>query len=722
MGGTPKPHGSTVTAKTAAMAGGRPDFTGDLRIATVIVDAQGRISYFSPQAEELTGFKRSEVIGRDLRVLTSTSAAFDTERFLRSPRSGAPEIQQIRRADGGSRTVILYRHPVPQPVGPPALLLQGIDAAAQATGDAGLAILNAFFQQSTMGFAILDPQLRFIAVNDTLAAYHHRDAEDHIGRNLREVHDSTDMDVYLSLLRAVLKTGKPVTNLHIPGRPTAEPGAEQVWSVSWYRLTEPPATPIGLCGVISDITRSDQATLDAARSRSRLALLNRIGARQDTTLDFRTAAQNLAETLTNEFADLASVDLVHDILAGEAPPDFIEDDTLISRVGASARQTSQDIETLLGTTNPRPVSHTSAFAAVLAANQPRLFQVPPAAQLPSALLRNPERASAMGALHNASMLIAPLRARNMTLGALTCARFEGREPFDDEDLLLLKDIADRTALSIDNSRLYAMERQTALTLQLSLLPRKLPNVPEVDVIYRYQPNRTDLRAGGDWFDVIVQPGRRIAFIVGDVAGHSISAAAAMGHYRTAVRSLASIGLEPAALLTRLNELALGLTDEVTATCVYVLYDPVQHWCVMASAGHPPPIIALPGETATATEIAGGPLLGAIEDATYQATALETPPGTRLLLYSDGVVESRQNGFDAAISRLARRMHTRMPPGQLLDRIMAESPSIEDDRTVLLAQLRGLIPHLHNTDLASVAVAARAGPPSGITSGVARRTR
>ncbi|MGH8881207.1 MAG: PP2C family protein-serine/threonine phosphatase, partial [Stackebrandtia sp.] len=259
----------------------------------------------------------------------------------------------------------------------------------------------------------------------------------------------------------------------------------------------------------------------------------------------------------------------------------------------------------------------------------------------------------------------------------------------EEDMLLAAEIADRTALTIDNSRLYGIEKQTALTLQRNLLPLRLPDLPEVKLTYRYRPSRADMRAGGDWFDTITLPGRRVAMVVGDVAGHGITSAAAMGHYRTAVRTLASIGLGPAILLTRLNDLAFEFGSDVTATCVYALYDPVNHTCAIASAGHPPPVLSTTDGPAEPRELGSGPLLGAIPTAEYQATVLETPPGTRLLLYSDGVVESRHQSLDVGIAELTRKLVSHRPDDEVCDRIMEGSPSTEDDRTVFLARFHGL---------------------------------
>ncbi|GAA4899097.1 PAS domain S-box-containing protein [Stackebrandtia albiflava] len=664
-------------------------FSGDLTIATIVVDADRRISYFGSAAEELTGFRRSDVVGRDIQVILSTAAADGKDYPIGKP-TGHPEVHQIRRADGSTRAVITYRHPIPQPSGPPATLVLGIDVAESRETEMGLGLLNAFFRQATFGFAILDNQLRFVALNEALARINRRPVIDHLGRPIEEVIESPDMATYRALLRAVMETGEPVQDLHIPGHPSTAPDASTVWAVSWYRLTDTPGRPFGLCGVVMDVTESQHPTLDDGRNRDRLALLSAVGAKVGNTLDFRETAQDLAELLVTDYADIVMVDVVHTVISGEEPDDFIDEETLVSRIGGAARETSTHTEKILRVASPRRAAETNAFAQVLNSNQPQLSNDP---LLSESMALTGERRDAADAAGLASVIVAPLRARDVTLGVLTCIRLVGRGPYDDDDLLLVQEIANRTALSIDNSRLYRDEKQAALTLQLSLLPQRLPDLAEARLTYRYQPNRANLRAAGDWFDTVVLPGRRIAMVVGDVAGHGIHSAAAMGHYRTAVRSLASIGLDPAMLLTRLNDLAMDFSGDVTATCVYVLYDPVEHWCAMASAGHPPPVLSLPDQPPQAKEIAGGPLLGALPGAEYQSTAMATPPGTRLLLYTDGLVESRSTKFDEGVEHLVRLMRTRRPAGELCDQLMAESPSSEDDRTVLLAEFKGLSPHL-----------------------------
>lgn len=155
-------------------------------------------------------------------------------------------------------------------------------------------------------------------------------------------------------------------------------------------------------------------------------------------------------------------------------------------------------------------------------------------------------------------------------------------------------------MNIDNARRYTQERSTALTLQRSLLPQHVPEESAVEMASRYLPSGSRAGVGGDWFDVIPLSGARVALVVGDVIGHGLHAAATMGRLRTAVRTLADIDLPPDELLTHLDDVVIrlqregeGATDEISATCLYAIYDPVSRTCSLASAGHIPPAVVTP---------------------------------------------------------------------------------------------------------------------------------
>jgi serine phosphatase RsbU (regulator of sigma subunit) len=250
--------------------------------------------------------------------------------------------------------------------------------------------------------------------------------------------------------------------------------------------------------------------------------------------------------------------------------------------------------------------------------------------------------------------------------------------------------AARAAVAVDNARLYTRERATALALQRGLLPRQIPEVPGLDLACRYVPAQAAAEVGGDWFDVIPLPEGRCALIVGDVTGHDISAASLMGQLRTATRTLATLDLTPAQILTRLDQITADLTDtETSATCLCAACDPGAGSCDIASAGHPPPALARPGHpTAFPVLPAGLPLGTGLADGRYQATRLHLPPASTLLLYTDGLIEAPAADISTGMARLARTLTTlrRLPIRQACDALLAIlAPSPADDIAILMAR-------------------------------------
>ena len=160
-----------------------------------------------------------------------------------------------------------------------------------------------------------------------------------------------------------------------------------------------------------------------------------------------------------------------------------------------------------------------------------------------------------------SVLVVPIRARGVTLGVTTFFRRRRQEPFDEDDLNLAEDLVSRAAVCVDNARRYTREREAALVLQRSLLPHRLPEQDAVEVTACYRPADELTGLGGDWYDLIPLSGARVALVVGEVPGHGIGAAAAMGRLRTAVRTLAALDLPPEEVLGHLDDLVARTARE-----------------------------------------------------------------------------------------------------------------------------------------------------------------
>jgi serine phosphatase RsbU (regulator of sigma subunit)/anti-sigma regulatory factor (Ser/Thr protein kinase) len=290
------------------------------------------------------------------------------------------------------------------------------------------------------------------------------------------------------------------------------------------------------------------------------------------------------------------------------------------------------------------------------------------------------------------------------MGLALFLRHRTPDPFSEDDLLLAEEIAARAAVCVDNARRFTRERSTAVTLQRSLLPQRMPQQQAVDVASRYLPADTRAGVGGDWFDVIPLSGARVALVVGDVVGHGLHASATMGRLRAAVRTLADVDLSPDELLTQLDDLVIRLdreegpttgepaeptAGEVGATCLYAVYDPVSRRCTFARAGHPAPAVVAPDGTVELLDLPGGPPLG-LGGLPFEATELELPEDSLLILYTDGLVEAADHDIDVglsllrgALSRPARSLEEVCDT--VLDTLLPDRPA--DDVALLVARTR-----------------------------------
>ena len=223
-------------------------------------------------------------------------------------------------------------------------------------------------------------------------------------------------------------------------------------------------------------------------------------------------------------------------------------------------------------------------------------------------------------------------------------------------MTLAAGLAAQAAVCIDNARLYDRERRTALALQRSLLPGH-PAVPAgLEVAHRYLPVGANI-VGGDWHDIIELSGGRAALIVGDAMGHGPEAAAVMIQLRTAAHTLADLELPPEQILGRLDKMAAGLAGAPFATCVYTVIDPAASACVIAQAGHLPPVLALADGTTRVLDLPPGLPLG-LQLGSFHATEINLPPGATLALYTDGLVESRTRPFDNGVAALCEALPQR----------------------------------------------------------------
>jgi PAS domain S-box-containing protein len=239
-----------------------------------------------------------------------------------------------------------------------------------------------------------------------------------------------------------------------------------------------------------------------------------------------------------------------------------------------------------------------------------------------------------------SLAAAPLRMGQGVSGALQVGTLRSHD-FNSQEVSLLSLLADRAALAVQHARRYEHERGIVETLQRSLLPPSLPLVPALTMAARYLPAETDARVGGDWYDVIVLDGGRVAIAIGDVSGHGIRAAALMGQLRNALRAYAFEGYPPSVAAARLDSLVRQVEAGWFATLAYGVIDPDTEKLTLANAGHPAPLVVSPGgEVRFLDDGRGSPLGTANTTDAYDEAVYDVPAGSLLFFYTDGLVERR----------------------------------------------------------------------------------
>ncbi|GIH28424.1 hypothetical protein Aph01nite_67340 [Acrocarpospora phusangensis] len=282
------------------------------------------------------------------------------------------------------------------------------------------------------------------------------------------------------------------------------------------------------------------------------------------------------------------------------------------------------------------------------------------------------------------LLVVPLRAYGKAIGCAVLARERERGPFRDADVQVAGQLGVPAALTVYHGRLHRQQLETVETLQRGMRPGRPPELPGLEIAFRYQP--VAARVGGDWFDVIPLPGSRVAMVVGDVMGHGLDAAAIMGQLRTAVQTLASLDLPAEQVLHSLDEMAQRLAAQTITTCVYCVYDPVLRRCTIASAGHLPPILVAPDGKA---EVLAPPSCAPIGlgRTPFETTEIAAQDGSMLVLYTDGLVEERGEDILVGVERLRRRLSEGEPIEDLCDSLIPDGHG--DDVTLLAIRFKGI---------------------------------
>jgi PAS domain S-box-containing protein len=387
------------------------------------------------------------------------------------------------------------------------------------------------------------------------------------------------------------------------------------------------------------------------RDQDRYGLLERIGERLAASLELQQTLRRVADTLVPQFADHCFIDL----FSGEK---------LVRRFSRHRNDWVPPPGTWAepGETIEYPPDHLCAKAI-------RRRDAVVVEDVVADLMTAPNAASKQlgDELGVTSVIAAPLLARGEVLGVMSLAlsgiSIRPDPHYDGFDRDLVGAIASRVALAIDNAMLFEEERETALAFQKNLLPGdRPPRLDGLEIAWRYEPARPleshghgiQTQVGGDWYDVIPLSAGRVGLVIGDVEGRGARAAAVMGQLRAALRAFAQDDKPPADILLKLDEwvrtmISPGRYHEETrpplVSCTYFVYDAWSRILSFANAGHEPPLLILDGEVNDMEAVGKGAMLGVREpgiggDILYEEETRELPPGTTLVLYTDGLIERR----------------------------------------------------------------------------------
>nr|WP_202459577.1 SpoIIE family protein phosphatase [Streptomyces sp. SID1328] len=676
-----------------------------IKVASFSLSPGGLIEQWSLRAEQLFGIPADRAVGLD-----PIEAFVDPDLRSRGQRKMAEILDgrewtgvvPFRMPDGedGSRgeegMAEVYVMPTRTAEGDKAAVCIVVDVRTLRSIETDLAASQAIFGQSPFGFLLIDTDLRVRRANTRFASIFGGTPDDHRGKGVYDYLPRAEADRVSATLRRVMESGDSITDMHVTGF-VPDSDERRHWSINLYRVHSGSGRPIGVAWLGTDITARREAAREAASARRNLALLNEAGARIGNSLDLETTARELLDVVVPGFCDLATVDLYQALLTGdEAPPKLADGSAELRRVAFASAVSDAPF----GGSGER---------VELGAVHRFPFNSPPADALRTA---RPQRVPAEEGGLVQSTLAVPMVAHDTVVGIVQFARTKGSEPFGDRDRDLAVELAARAAVCIDNARLYRREHERALILQRSLLPPGDPEASGLDIACRYLPGNAATEVGGDWFDVIELPGHRTALVVGDVMGRGLRAAVAMGELRTAVRTLALLDLEPAEVLSALDEIARGLgtpggvqqatraarqprdadlCEVYLATCVYAVYDSVTRRCTFANAGHLPPVLMEPGEAALMLDVPPGMPLG-VGGEPFEEVEVELPEGALLALYTDGLVESRDHPLDEGLQAFVQALtDPSRPLEDICDHVLnsLDTRHGEDDIALLMARVQGL---------------------------------
>jgi PAS domain S-box-containing protein len=546
-------------------------------------------------------------------------------------------------------------------------------------------------------FTITDPRREddpLIWVNPAFTRLTQYSSAEVVGRNCRLLQGAATDRAAVDRIVAALRAREPITEVLLNYRRDG--------SAFWNQVSISPVFDgsgqlVNFVGVQNDVTERvlveqerRAALAEAEEARAQLRLLAEATTQMTAALDVTDACTRLARIVVPQLADLCAVDLLDQPGFGAA-----------RRLAVAARSPADEkLLDELSQVRRYRVGSPSETGAVLAGGEPMLLPDLPdagAERYPA----DPESAAAYDRLRLRSAMVVPVRARGRVLGALTLYTQHpyGRR-YSSRDLHLVADLAGRAGLAVDNARLYETEHAAVITLQHSLLPA-LPKVDGLQLAARYLVGVDGNQVGGDWYDVLPLPDGAVGVAVGDVVGHDLRAAAAMGQLRGVLRSYAWDGGRPGSVLDRCDQLVQGLDMAAMATAVYARLEPPEadgtRLVRYANAGHPAPLVLTPDGDLLRLDERRSPMIGAVRDLFrpnglgHTEAEVRCAPGSILVLYTDGFTDVVGEDADERTELLESTV-AGLSPGSAADEVVEQVVSaclpaeLSDDVALLVVRL------------------------------------
>ena len=699
-----------------------------LPMAVVLVDRARRISGWNAAAETLYGYPRAVAAGAPfLEFLFDEDDRDSAAALIAAGAEGRPWEGdfRVRRSDGallvssfrlapagaGSASAWLATDGLDQGVAEQERsVLLSAERAARSTAEEALGLVEAILTSAPVGIAVFDLELRYVRVNDAYAELSGIPAADHIGGQLGDV-VPLQADVSADL-RRVVTTGRTILGRGVEIVTGSRNTDRRYFTVSYFPVRSTAGTLVGAGLTLVEVTEAKRADAERAEllrtaeaAHQRLSILATASTVLTTTMELEELLARLTRVLTPMAADWCVIEL-------------IGRDGRVEHVAAAhrSRDSAHELAEALRAT-PVAVDGDGPISEVLRSGQARL--VGPEA-IPELAARFPMHSS----------VIVPIESRGRVLGVLILAN-EGDRGLDDDDLDLAVEIAHRAALALGNARAFQQEHEIAESLQRALLPTTMPAVPGLDLAVRYVAATDGASVGGDWYDVLAFDDGTTGIVVGDVVGHDIAASTSMGQLRSAIRIYAwEEHARPAAALGRVDRLfdKLGLAY---ATCLFGVLDLGASTFRWSNAGHPPPLLLREG-TATFLTDGSGVLLGVTAGDGMAEATTELREGDLLVLYTDGLVERRDESLQCGLDRLAaaaQRAGATDPEvlcEALLEAMVPASATRDDDLAILVARVtwEEPAPGVHRLEFEPVAssVALTRGFTAGVLEGAGWRDR